>query len=204
MRTYKKRIGKSGARRIDAEKVLNYVEDYYEGHNLKFVVKEIEVPPIRESEEDLDIFNSCFGKRETKHHGYLKWFAYNFVKNTYLERIKPKFLFEKSMYLPDKSEEENSIAKRYGRILEEKEDVAVTVFDMAWTQKVDFVLSIKPIIVECGVTSDMSLAMPLETKAVEEIIWLPYPDGKQDRNNDWEDFKTQLKAFSIKLVNQNK
>ena len=205
------KIGANGIGRINQAKLQDYLKGYSKQLRAKFLIKEIEITPTlyphEDDKEHRKLFESCFGKGESKHHGYLKWFAYNYIKENAINLISQKIVMEVNLFLPTNIpfwETRSGFGiTEYGRILEKEEDVMMYCGSkkVAYLQEADLALRIAPIIVECGVTSTMSLTWPLTTSAVSKIIWLPYQNN-ENRRAEWVDFKTPLKAFEITLANK--
>jgi len=202
---YKKRlIGKRSNKRLTVEKIFEYIKEYSELFEVEFCVKEITIPTVRLPELNdkimNNIFECCLGKGESKHHGYLKWFSYNYIiKNNY-DIIDSDIGFETQIYLPNIMAYEIS-SDICGRFLKKGENLYLqsrSYIDnqpLFWIQEAD--VSCKNcLIIECGVTSTMSITMPIITEVVPQIIWIPYPEYSK-KNNDWADFENPIKAFII-------
>ncbi|PIP91531.1 MAG: hypothetical protein COW79_01890 [Bdellovibrionales bacterium CG22_combo_CG10-13_8_21_14_all_38_13] len=211
-RTYKKRIGKSGIRNLNPEKIIGFIDQYLEYEEDKFVVEELYIkptlPPVESNKEIYREFKQCFGKGESVRHAYLKWFALNYLKTRIQDLHEYDLRTEVNMYVPnDEYWEEMTLGDdrvSYGRILAPREEFLGTLSSyggdkVGWVQEVDLCYIPKPVLFECGDTSPESLSLPLVTQGASRIFWLPFQNS-EDKKKEWEDFETPLKAFEIKLV----
>jgi len=204
----KQRIGTGSASSLTAEKVQSYLTPLAKKEKATFCIDEISITPTRPPEDEsvtkFKLFRSCFGKKETKHHGYLKWFALCFLESVIKQQIQIDFILEANAYLPNKEYWKHTILKSYSRILQKKEDVNLehSYIHSGWIQEIDVAAIVRPPLIECGATSPMSLVLPLTTGLAPVVYWLPFsvPAGKEYRNAEWEDFSSPLKAFKITLA----
>ena len=181
--------------------VKNWINSSFPENNL--VVKDISItctpPPKPKQKKLLEIFESCFRDSETKLHGYLKWFSYNYLskgESFYFQESITSFgiAFEVKYSLPG-----NRLIKQYKG---GKGSVVPNSWSLEWDwssciQKIaDVYFGGDRVIVECGATNPMSLVVPIQAKVSKRVIWLPYPQGI-NKYDDLIDFYATLPAYLI-------
>jgi hypothetical protein len=208
----KHRVGTGSAKSLTLEKIHSYLAPFEKEEKTTFSVTEMQIQPTsipsKLDKEHFKQFKSCFGSNESLHHGYLKWFALNFLKEIIKEKVDIDYIIEASSYIPNNKYWMRSGYKSYGRVLRKREAIEFgqhynhTGQPEHWIQEIDAAAIVRSPIIECGATSTMSLALPLTTGMASVIYWLPFttPEKKEHRSKEWEDFETPLKAFEISLA----
>jgi hypothetical protein len=207
----KKKIG-TGEKPLSLDKVQAHIDDFCKPYKAVLTVAAIQIsptqPPSKEDKSNYQIFRDCSGKRESRHHSYLKWFAYNHIKNNASQLMDFEIRFESRIFMPNPKLKGAFWSRYYGHILRRGEDMLVNTGyttnnePQDWEQEADVSCRGKGITVECGMTSPMSLAMPILCEAASKVLWLPHQSKKAQRNLEWADFNTPLLAYIISRPNE--
>jgi hypothetical protein len=208
-RNKKHRVGTGSINSLSLEKMHQYLNPFKKQEKIKFSIEEVKIFPIKKPDTEqkalLKEFKSCFGNNETIHHGYLKWFALNFLKQIIREQIQIDFTVEANSYIPNRKHWACSSYDSSGRILRKRE---ATVFSgiyaprnlpESWTQEIDVAAIVRPPIIECGATSTMSLSLPLTTGMASAVYWLPFttPERKNTAIKSGKILKHVLKLLGF-------
>lgn len=174
---------------MEPNEVLEWLGETYPEYGLK--VEEILVPsipaPSKRSKRKSALFENAFYGRDSKQHGWLKWFSLNYLS----------FMadFEVEIYIPP-------VLGKYGngagRVLP-KGHIYRAVPGCRF-QRAD-VCGFDTLI-EVGVTSPQSLVEPLWCYAVKKVIWLPFQS--ENIQDEWQDFSYQNRGFLLMRCSPNK
>jgi len=162
--------------------VLEWLGEAYPEYGLK--IEEIYIPsvpvPAKRSKKKSALFAEAFYGRDSKQHGWLKWFALNYL--SFMAN------YEVDIFIPP-------ILGKYGngagKVLSKGH--SYRAIPGCRFQRAD--LCGFETLVEVGVTSPQSLVEPLWCYAVKQVIWLPFQnDNIQD---EWQNFNFQNRAFIL-------
>lgn len=177
------------------EDVFEQLRDAYPDYPVK--INEIEIPcvkqPERRARKKTELFIKAFYGRDSKQHGWLKWFAINYLGISCVD-------YEVELLLPY-----NKLGKwgnGSGKVLpkgHQWREVPGWRFQRADVCGCD-------VVIEVGNTYSRSLIEPLWSYAVKKTIWLPFQF--ENIHDDWTNFDHVNKAFLIerdrskKIANQ--
>lgn len=169
---------------MDVAEVGAWLGAAYPEHPVK--VAEVFVPsvkpPSRRSAESYALFEQAFQGRSSRQHGWLKWFAFNWLAH--------EAQFEAEIFVPPVLGK-SSINER-GKVLQRGHRYRAT--PGCRFQRADVVCFDR--LAEVGVTSPQSLIEPLWCYAVNEVIWLPFQS--LETHEDWLDFSAVNVGFSLR------
>lgn len=162
------------------EEVIEWLRKAYPEYGLK--IREIYIPsvkaPERSSKRKFELFQQAFYGRDSRQHGWLKWFAIN--------HLLLMAAFEVDIFIPP-------ILGKYGngagKVLPRGHSYRAIPgcrFQRADVYSFDT-------LVEVGVTSPQSLVEPLWCYAVKEVIWLPFQT--ENIQSEWEEFNIKNRAL---------
>jgi hypothetical protein len=119
--------------------------------------------PQRRASKRYADFQQAFRGRDSRQHGWLKWFAFNW--------LSAGSEYEVGLFLPDVLG--RSSENYRGRVLSRGHQYRSCI---GWRfQRADVVSFDRPI--EVGITSPQSLVAPLWSYAVREVVWPPFQTG---------------------------
>lgn len=180
----------------NCEELSALLTDFYPGFLV--VVKRVQIPqippPAKKQKLARQVFEAAFKKNQSLHHGYLKWFGYNWLSKRHFGM--PEFYrYEARILIP--SDLEVLLSKTCGL----KGVKAGRVLPVGWNYPV-FDSSIKIVdvwgdnaTVECGITDPSSLVLPIAAKVVKRTVWIPYPH--KSIHTDWPEYEHFCDAFLI-------
>ena len=150
-------------------------------------------PPQNNQGSAIKIYEQAFGKNESAHHSYLKWFGLHWCMGGSLEF--QKFRFE--VRIAYSNQLEHALSRRgKGEVVGEGIVLPAghQYFMDSCVEKIADVLGCG-VIVECGNTDPSSLALPLAARVVNRVLWLPHPH--KDRRSKWTDFAQPIDGLLV-------
>lgn len=176
------------------------------------VIKELRIPAVAPPPKKRVLhktFLEAFPKNHSRLHGYLKWFGANWASWDFVNecRYETRYLIPHAVESALLQGRKISPAPQ-GHVFEPKEDVYALlrrcidkVQDLSEAD-LSFPI-IKPVdvysigtVVECGETDISDLLLPIASRIVRQVLWIPYPKNR-DLDSDWVNFSDPVYALLI-------
>lgn len=167
---------------MEPEEVQEWLSRAYPEYGIK--IREIVIPsapaPSKRSKKKSQLFEGAFYGRDSRQHGWLKWFALNYL--SFLAE------YEVEVFIPPNLGKYGNGA---GKILPKGHTYrAIPGCRFQRADVCDF-----ETLIEVGVTSPQSLVEPLWCYAVKNVIWLPFQN--ENIHEEWQDFDARNRAFLL-------